>query len=120
MYSELIQTSKMELFSNIKPLTILGKSSMLDIWLGSECAFGTQVETGHNWISYTAYLGLHQTSMVEPFPRNIESPVDNYMYKVNNGNTKARCKIRAKLKITPEWCQWLCAGVVIVNFEHIP
>ena len=33
------------------------------------------------------------------------SPAANYMLKVNNRNTRARCEI--------------CSGVFIVNFEHI-
>ena len=44
LYSEPCQTSKMELFLKIingrKPLTIFAKSSILDVWLGSERAFG--------------------------------------------------------------------------------
>ena len=44
-------------------------------------------------------------------------PAGNYMFKVNNRNTRTRCDICSKLKIkTPERRQ---AGVFIVNFEHI-
>ena len=43
-----------------------------------------------------------------------------YMFKVNNRNTKTRCKICLKLTIkTPEWRQWRRSGVFIVNFKHI-
>ena len=43
-------------------------------------------------------------------------PVGNYMFKVNNRNTRARCEICSKLTIkTPERRH----GVFIVNFEHI-
>ena len=42
------------------------------------------------------------------------------MFKVNNRNTRARCKIYSKLTIkTPEWRQWHRADVFIVNFKHI-
>ena len=46
---------------------------------------------------------------------------DNYMFKVNNRNTaRTRCEICSNLAIkTPERRQWRCAGVFIVNFEHI-
>ena len=41
-YSEPSQTSEMEIFAitvnHFKPLTIFGKSSILDVWLGSEYA----------------------------------------------------------------------------------
>ena len=41
-YSESSQTPKMELFAKIdndwKPSTILTKSSILDVWLDSECS----------------------------------------------------------------------------------
>ena len=43
-YLEPSQLSKMKLFAKIvnsfQPLTILAKGSILDVWLGSECAFG--------------------------------------------------------------------------------
>ena len=42
-------------------------------------------------------------------------PAGNYMFKVNNRNTRTRCDICSKLTIkTPEWRQ----NVFIVNFEH--
>ena len=47
-------------------------------------------------------------------------PAINYMFKVNNRNTRIRCKICSKLTInTPERCYWPRSGVFIVNFEHI-
>ena len=43
-YSKTCQTSKMKLFVNMvndyKPLNIFAKSSMLDVWQGSEYASG--------------------------------------------------------------------------------
>ena len=42
------------------------------------------------------------------------------MFKVNNKNTRAKCKICSKLTVkTPERCHWRCSVVFIVNFEHI-
>ena len=42
------------------------------------------------------------------------------MFKVNNKNTRTRCKICSKLTIkTPERRHWRRSGVFIVNFEHI-
>ena len=47
-------------------------------------------------------------------------PVDIYLFKVNNKNTRTRCEICSKLTMkTPERRQWRCSGVFIVNFEHI-
>ena len=47
-------------------------------------------------------------------------PAGNYMFKVNNRNTRTRCEICSKLTIkTPERRQWRRSGVFIVNFEHI-
>ena len=47
-------------------------------------------------------------------------PVGNYILKVNNRNTRARCEICSKLTIkTPERDYWRRSGVFIVNFEHI-
>ena len=48
------------------------------------------------------------------------NPAGNYMFKVNNRNTRARCEICSKLTIKiPERCQWHRCGVFIINFEHI-
>ena len=50
----------------------------------------------------------------------IRSPASNYMFQVNNRNTRTRCEICSKLTIkTPERCKWRRPGVFIVNFEHI-
>ena len=47
-------------------------------------------------------------------------PAGNYMFKVNNKNTRARCEICSKLSIKiPERCHWRRSGVSIVHFEHI-
>ena len=44
----------------------------------------------------------------------------NYMFKVQNKNTRKRCEIWSHLTIkTPERRQWCRSGVFIVNFEHI-
>ena len=41
-------------------------------------------------------------------------PAGNYMFKVNNGNTRTKCEICSKLTIkTPG------SSVSIVNFEHV-
>ena len=42
-----------------------------------------------------------------------------YLFKVNNRNTRKRCKICSKLTIkTPERRHWRRTGVFIVNFEN--
>ena len=47
-------------------------------------------------------------------------PAGNYMFKVTNRNTRARCEICSKLTIkTPEGRHWRCSGVFIVKFENI-
>ena len=40
-------------------------------------------------------------------------PAGNYMLKVNNKNTRARCEMFSKLTIKT------CSGVSIVNFEQV-
>ena len=43
-----------------------------------------------------------------------------YLSKVNNRNTKKKCKICSKLTIrTPERRHWRRSDVFIINFEHI-
>ena len=47
-------------------------------------------------------------------------PVNIYLFKVNNRNTRKRCKISSKLTIKiPERGHWRHTVVFIVNFEHI-
>ena len=47
-------------------------------------------------------------------------PVDIYLLKVNNRNTRTRFEIYSKLTIkTPERRHWSRSGVFIVNFKHI-
>ena len=48
------------------------------------------------------------------------SPAGNYMFKLNNRNTRIRWEICSKLTIkTPERPHWHRSGVLIANFEHI-
>ena len=47
-------------------------------------------------------------------------PAGNYVFKVNNRNTRTRCEICSKLTIkTPKQRLWRPSDVFIVNFEHI-
>ena len=63
--------------------------------------------------------GLKRTSWLSEIIQN-DTPVDNYMFEVNNRNITARCEICSKLTIkTPERCYWRRSGVFIVNSEHI-
>ena len=45
-------------------------------------------------------------------------PVGNYMFKVDNRNTRTRCEICSKLTMKTQERRH-CSGVFIVNFEHI-
>ena len=48
-------------------------------------------------------------------------PAGNYMFKVNNRNTRTRREICLQLTIKiPERRQWRLSGIFNVNFEHIP
>ena len=47
-------------------------------------------------------------------------PAGNYIFKVNNRNTRTRCEICSKLTIKiPERRYWRRSGIFIVNFDHI-
>ena len=55
-------------------------------------------------------------------PENVRRtfPAGNFMFEVNNRNTRTRCEICWKLTIKiPERRHWSCFSVFIVNFEHI-
>ena len=56
----------------------------------------------------------------ETFIALFNYPAGNYVFKLNNRNTRARCEICSKLTIkTPERRHWRLSDVFIVNFEHI-
>ena len=47
------------------------------------------------------------------------NPAGNYMFKVNNRNTRTRCDICSKLTIKiPERRHWRPSGIFIVKFKH--
>ena len=70
---------------------------------------------------YVNYWTLHLILCISNF--SVGGYVDaagNYLFKVNNRNTRTRCEICSKLTIkTPERRHWRRSGVFIVNFEHI-
>ena len=47
------------------------------------------------------------------------NPEGIYLLKVNNRNTRTRCKICSELIKTLKRCHWRRSRVFIVNFEHI-
>ena len=50
----------------------------------------------------------------------IPYPAGNYMFKVNNRNTKTKCEICSKLTIkTPERCHRRLSGVFIVSVSVV-
>ena len=52
--------------------------------------------------------------------QNNLNPASNYLFQVNNRNTRTWCEICSMLTINiPEQRQWRRSGVFIVNFEHI-
>ena len=51
------------------------------------------------------------------YPKN---PAGNYLFKINNSNTRTKCEICSELTVkTPERRRWRHSGVFIVKFEHI-
>ena len=48
------------------------------------------------------------------------NPAGNYMFKVNNRNTRTGCEICSKLTVkAPERRHWRRSGVFIVNSEYM-
>ena len=47
-------------------------------------------------------------------------PAGICLFKITRGNTRTMCEFCSKLtKYTPEWHDWLCSGILFVNFEQI-
>ena len=54
------------------------------------------------------------------FTQWVANSANKYLFKVENRNTKKRCKICLKLPTeTPEQSQWRLSVVFIINFKHI-
>ena len=70
--------------------------------------------------SITIFSINTQRSMKIKQPDLDSMPVSNYMFKVNNRNTRISCEIYSKLTIkAAERRHWCCSGVFICNFEYI-
>ena len=69
-------------------------------------------------ISFAISLSKCDLSLIDSF--TFFFPAGNYMFRVNNRNTRIKREICSKLTIkTPEWRQLHRFGVFIANFEHI-
>ena len=114
MYLEPFQISKMVLFvkvaNSFQPLTLSVKKMYL--------RFLTRF-----WVPTVLDLHflviLEGNGLIGEFCEFFSIPAGNYMFKVNNRNTRTRCEICSKLTIkTPElWTYFTpCSSVSIVNF----
>ena len=69
----------------------------------------------YNELQLSLYLQRKNLSGITNFNSD-----GNYLFKVNNRNTKTRSEICSKLAIkTPERRLWLRSGVFTVNFEQV-
>ena len=70
------------------------------------------------WFCYVHFAISRKKKVILQLNSNC-IPDDNYMFKVNNKNTKTRCEICSKLTIkTSEWGHWCCSDLINNNFEH--
>ena len=75
-----------------------------------------------NLIVFAFALGAHPVSLnlTREGVSVLRNPGNKYMLKFNNRDTRKRCEICSKSKITTlERRQWLSSGVFIVDFERI-
>ena len=73
-------------------------------------------------VEYNLYWGLSSELKVANLRTSNKNGLvpSKHQFKVNKRNDSKRCKICSKLATKkPEWRQWCCSGVFIVNFEHI-
>ena len=110
---------------------------MLDVFASENGVFTTcskklqfQIQF-YRFKNFLEKLDLHSTctrlTLLPDYLRIKFCTAGNYMFKVNNRNTKTRCEICSKLTIKiPERSQLhfvlpftLCSSVSIVNFEHV-
>ena len=72
-----------------------------------KCYFGKAKPKVIFYRNYKNFSNERFKSLITNKNRNF--PAGNYMFKVNNRNTRTRCEI----------CYWCRSGVFIVNCEHI-
>ena len=81
------------------------------------CLSGILLMTTEGLFFYYFDKWVHFCFHVWRFPVTV--PAGIYLLKVNNRNTRARCKICSKLIIKHQNNAWRHCGVFIVNFELI-
>ena len=110
---------------------------LLIIWLYQSHAHNlylTLLEKKKTWSAFSVFLFVLSTRLFEALANSVFShecyfplkvayltfPANIYLFKVNDRNTRNRCKICSKLTIkTPEQRHWRRYDVFIANFEHI-
>ena len=71
-------------------------------------------------VTFGWYNTFRKNVTISTSSTNAEFPAGNYIFKINNKNTRTRCEICSNLTLnTPERRKWRRSGVFIVNFEHI-
>ena len=82
--------------------------------------FGVKIDAKLHFDDYAETIHSKASNMLRTSARATAYPAGNYIFKVNNRNTRKRCEICSKLTInTPERRHRRRSGVFIVNFEHI-
>ena len=80
----------------------------------------SQRKSGIIWKFQGQPKGVWDKCAYEHFKKRNFCPAGNYIFKLNNKNTRTRCKICSKLTIkTPERRYWRRSGIFIVNFEQV-
>ena len=82
------------------------------------CCFDWGYVIKHKFMLYYFFL----VTMFNYFEKRLsrKETAGNYMFQVNNRNTRTRSEIYSTLTTkTPEWRQWHRTDVFIVNFKHI-
>ena len=114
LFEQLGITKKDDITRDLKPNQIKKNSrnmakiiAVIDTTINS---FSENIPKEYSYITWA--IKLHNIGS--------SNPTGNYMFKVNNRNTKTRCKICSKLTIkTPGGHPWCSSGVFIVDFEHV-
>ena len=109
-----IETLETRLFPNWKPLLIhCVKSVRIQSYSGPN-----SVQMRENANQNNSEYG--QLSLSDYTVMYLSRPARRYLLKVNNINTRARCKTCSKLLTkTSGQRHWLRSGAFIVKFEHI-
>ena len=95
--------------SNYRLKTILAKSSILDVWIGSECASGI-LNSKQTWNYFSAWIWSTMLKLAQICSRSLKWKSEEFKYKLEKG----KVEIETVILVRHTWI--LCPMYLLVCF----